>query len=94
MTLQLVHDAADVTALPIYNPHVIPEIARTFADKVEAGDFGQVDRCIVIVETTEGLVRLYWGGSIMHIEAVGVLQLSLADATQKALAHFLDSTEE
>lgn len=84
MTLKLV-ETDNIKELPRYNPRLIPSIARTFADKVEAGDFGEATRCVVIVETDEGLERLYWGEEVTHIEAVGILQMALTDAAHKAL---------
>lgn len=89
MTLKLVHDdSADVVEIGIYNPRLIPDIARTFADKLEAGKFGAVTRVITIVETDEGLARIYWGEGIRHAEAVGLLHMALADATDAARAEY------
>jgi hypothetical protein len=84
----------NVAELPRWNPRVISEIARTFANKVENGEFGEVYRVIVIVENDEGLARMYWGNELSHLEAVGMLQLALADATQKATDSYADRAGE
>ena len=93
MTLRLVRDEADVIPIGVYNPKLIPEIARTFADKVEDGEFGEVERAVVILETDEGLIKFYWGEAPTHLEAVGMLQLALHDATQQAIDSYGDDAE-
>jgi hypothetical protein len=84
----------NVEPLPRWNPRDVSNVARAFADKVEAGDFGIVERCLVTVETDVGLVQLYWGDGISHLEAVGILQLALFDATQKATDSYADRAGE
>lgn len=80
-----VNNESNVANLPRHNPHLIPGIARTFADKIEAGEFGQVDRVIVLLETDDaGILPLYWGDRITHVEALGLLHLGLAEATVRA----------
>ena len=93
MTLKLVHDAENVVELGVYNPALIPEIARTFADKVEDGEFGMVERAVVILETEHGLIKFYWGETPTHLEAVGMLQLALHDATVNAIDSYGDDAE-
>lgn len=84
MTLRLVEPAP--IELKVWNPRLIPDIARTFADKVEAGEFGPVSRCAVVVETDEGQTTMYWGEDLTQIEAIGLLHVALAQATNDALA--------
>jgi hypothetical protein len=83
---ELVSDNTNVEHIEVYNPRLIPSIARTFADKLEADAFGDVARVIVLVETDEGIIPLYWGGGITHVEAIGLLHLGLAEATERARA--------
>lgn len=85
MTITLAVDNCNVVDLPVYNPALIPSIARTFADKVEAGEFGEVTRAIVILETDAGPLNFYWGETPSHLEVVGLIQLALHETTQDAL---------
>lgn len=86
-------DVENIARLPVHNPQIIPDIARTFADRVEEGKFGQVERVIVIVETDEGLAKLYWGDGITHIEAVGILQMALFSASGEAIDSYADEAD-
>ena len=88
MTLRLVSD--NVTEIPVYNPHLIPSIARTFADKVEDGEFGEVTRAVVILETDAGPLNFYWGETPSHLEVVGLIQCALLSTTQDALDGYDD----
>jgi hypothetical protein len=86
MTLKLVAD--NTVALPRYNPKLIPSIARTFADKVEDGEFGEVSRAVVILETDAGPIKFYWGERMSHLEAVGLLHLASIAAAGDAFEDF------
>jgi hypothetical protein len=88
MTLRVVAD--NVTELPVHNPHLIPSIARTFADKCEDGEFGEVSRAVLILETDTGPLRFFWGDSFTHEEAVGTLFLAAHAATVDAIDDFED----
>ena len=92
MTLKLV-STDNVVDIGVYNPMLIPSIARTFADKVEEGEFGEVTRAVVILETDEGLIKFFWGEAPTHLEAVGILQLALHDATVNAIDSYGDDAE-
>lgn len=83
-------DVGNLAELPVYNPKLIPSIARTFADKVEAGEFGMVERAVVILETDVGPVKFYWGESLTHLEAVGLLHLASIAAAQDFAEDVLD----
>lgn len=88
MSLKLVEP--NIAEFPIYNPKLIPNIARTFADKVEGGEFGQVERAVVILETEAGPIKFYWGAALTHLEAVGLLHLASIAAAQDAYSDFDD----
>lgn len=88
MTLKLVAD--NVETLPVYNPKAIPSIARTFADKLEGGEFGEVNRVVVLCETDEGLVPMYWGDDLTHYDAIAMLHLGMVEATERQRAEVFE----
>ena len=72
MTLKLV--APEVPELPVRNLMDIPAMARGFADDLEANDYGEVTRAVVIVDTPDGLHILGWGENVTTFEAIGILE--------------------
>ena len=92
MTLKLVTD--NTVELPIYNPRLIPSIARVFADKFEAGEFGEVTRAVLILETEAGPLPFYWGEEISHFEAIGMLQMAAHQAITDGIAAFMADDED
>lgn len=61
MTLKLIHDAENVSNIPVGNLLDIGGMARRFADEVDAGRHGQVSRVILMVEDEDGIRVLGWG---------------------------------
>lgn len=64
----------DVQQLPVRNLMDIPLMARGFADDLEAGDYGDVQRVIVVIDSSEGIRTLGWGDSTGTFEAIGILE--------------------
>ena len=73
MSLSLAHDST-VTEIGVRNLMDIPAMARGFADDMDAGLYGEVQRAIVIVDSDDGLRLLGWGESLSQYEALGVLE--------------------
>ena len=88
--MKLVHDADNVEPLPVHNPTLIPSIARTFADKCEAGVFGEVERAVLVLETDDGPLKFFWGEPLTHYEAVGMLTVAAHIASTDAVDDFDD----
>jgi hypothetical protein len=63
-----------IHALPVTNWRNIPSIARDFADRVEAGDFGEVTRAMVVLDTEHGIHTLSWGEEATSLYAMGMFQ--------------------
>lgn len=64
----------NVEKLEVRNLMDIPAMARGFADDLEAGDYGEVERVIVVIDTPDGLRTLGWGESVSNYEAIGILE--------------------
>jgi hypothetical protein len=87
MTLRVVAD--NTVELPVHNPKLIPSVARAFANKAEAGEFGAIDRAVLILETDTGPLSFYWGEELTHYEAIGMLQMAAHLATVDGIDAFL-----
>jgi hypothetical protein len=72
MTLKLAHD--NVTQLDIRNLMDIPSMARGFADDLDAGHYGEVNRVLVVIDSADGVHTLGWGDSVSMFEALGILE--------------------
>jgi hypothetical protein len=72
MTLQLVHDDS-VERLEVYNFQDIAGCARRFADQFEAGQHGEANRVIMVVETDDGIGLAVWGENASGYEMLGIL---------------------
>jgi hypothetical protein len=83
--------ADNTIELQVYNPKIIPSIARAFADKAEAGELGAITQAIVLVENEDGVTRLYWGEQPQHSEILAMLQIALTQATQAAIDSYADA---
>lgn len=71
--MKLVIDNTNVETIPVGNLQDIGGMARRFADGVEANDYGEVTRVMVIVETTDGLSASLWGENASSFEKIGML---------------------
>ena len=74
MTLGLVVDNSNVTELPVGNLMNLADMARRFADGIEAGEFGHTTRAIVVVETETGLAMMTWGEGATPYEMMGLFE--------------------
>ncbi len=90
MSLKLVEPSADVVAIDIINPAIIPAVARRFAEKVEEGKFGPVCKAVLVLDTESGPLCFYWGDTPNHFEAIGMLQMAVHEATRKGIEAFED----
>ena len=90
MTLRLVPDSADVIPLDIRNWRDVPGQARCFAEDVEAGEYGEVSKVIVVIDTPDGLHLVSWGDSMTQFEAVGMLDV----AKFTNIASLLDNADD
>ena len=64
----------NVESLPVNNLMDIAGMARKFADDVEAGRYGEVERVIVIADCGDGMHQFGWGESVSMYEALGILE--------------------
>lgn len=75
MTKPIVTLAYDnVTELPRGNLRDVADMAHRFADRVDAGELGEVNRAVCIVENENGLVLLGWGEGTTAYELMGLFE--------------------
>lgn len=74
MMLKLVHDADTADTITLRSLSNIPSMARGFADDLEAGEWGDVTRAIVLVENEDGIVILGWGDGCTAYELMGLFE--------------------
>jgi hypothetical protein len=78
VTIKIAVDNTNVEAFPGPNLRDIAEMARRFADSVEAGEFGDVETALVMVEGVEGIQTFGWGGVASFRETIGALEIAKA----------------
>jgi hypothetical protein len=73
VSLKLVSD--NVSELPVGNLMDIGGMARRFADDLDAGEYGDVLRTIVVAQRDDGaLVILGWGENTSAYELMGLFE--------------------
>lgn len=78
MTLRLASDSTNVEAFPGPNLRNIAEMARKFADSVDAGEFGELETALVMIEGAEGIQTFGWGDVVSFRETIGMLEIAKA----------------
>lgn len=63
-----------VLAFPGTNWRDIAGCARDFADRADAGEFGEITRAMLVLDTDTGFHTLSWGEAACPIYVVGMLQ--------------------
>jgi hypothetical protein len=81
--MKLVIDNENIAELPVANLNNIADMARKFADAVEAGEFSQLISATLVLEDGPDVVSFHWGDCPTRFEAIGLLeaakQLILSD---------------
>jgi hypothetical protein len=78
VTLRLVEN---VSELPVRNLSDVAAMARGFGDDIEAGDYGDVHRAVVIVQGEDGtLTMLGWGENTTAFELMGICEAAKLQA--------------
>jgi hypothetical protein len=72
VTLRVVSD--NTLPLPIGNLMDIAGMARRFADQIDAGEYGDVIRAVVVLETPEALTTIGWGENTTAYELMGIFE--------------------
>jgi hypothetical protein len=72
--MKLVIDNENVSHLPIRNLADIAGMARGFADDIDQGRWGTVDRVICLVENEDGIRILGWGENTSAYELMGMFE--------------------
>jgi hypothetical protein len=72
--VKLVVDNENVAALPVGNLMDIAGMAERFAEDLRTGEYGDVARSVLIVETPEGLTMLGWGENTTNYELMGLFE--------------------
>jgi hypothetical protein len=72
VTLKLVSD--NVSELPVDNLMDIGDMARRFADDIDAGEYGEVVRTVTVIECDRGLVILGWSENTTSYELMGLFE--------------------
>lgn len=63
-----------VIPFPAVNWRDIPGLSREFADKVEAGQYGEITRALLVLDTPDGVHTLSWGEGACPIYIMGLCQ--------------------
>lgn len=74
--MKLVHDADRVAAIPIGNLSDIADMARRFADAVDAGEYGSVLTAFVLIDTPENMFTETWGDELSVYKSIGMLEFA------------------
>jgi hypothetical protein len=78
MTLKIAVDNTNVEAFPGVDLRDIALMARKFADSVEAGEFGEIETAMVMLEGSEGIQTFGWGDVVSFRESIGMLEIAKA----------------
>lgn len=70
----VVNNDSNIETLPIGNLMDIGGMARIFADDVDAGKWGEVERTLVVIQNENGLTILGWGENTSAYEMMGVFE--------------------
>ena len=63
----------NVSAIPVGNLQDVAGMARRFAERIEAGEFGDVTRVTLLIENGEMQQRESWGDMPTGYELMGML---------------------
>ena len=72
MSIKLAVD--NVTQIPCSNLRDVSAMARKFADDIDAGEYGEVDRVICIAENETGISIFGWGIGTSAYELMGLFE--------------------
>lgn len=72
MTIKLAVD--NVSQLPVANLKDIADMARRFADAIDAGEHGEVDRVVCLVQNEDGISIFGWGENTTAYELMGLFE--------------------
>ena len=72
--IELAVDNSNVTQIPVGNLMDPADMARRFADNIDAGKWGQIGRVIVIVEHENSMVIMPWGENTGPYELMGMFE--------------------
>lgn len=76
MTIKIAVDNTNVEEFPGTNLRDTAAAARKYAELVEDGQFGDVIRATLIIETDHGHETLFWGDTPSINEAVGIFEIA------------------
>ena len=90
--LKVVSDAdlgdADIIPIGLVYPRHIPEMAREFADRAEAGEFGTLISATLVIEAMDGVETVFWGETPTRTEIIGLLELAKAKTLSDLLGEY------
>lgn len=75
---------ADILSFPSKPKADIAAEARSFADKIEAGEFDRVDT-VLVISSGKYLQCHYWGNELDVVEAIGVLETAKANLVRRLI---------
>jgi hypothetical protein len=79
--VKLVIDNENITELPVRNLNDVPQMARGFADDIDAGEWGEICRAVVIAQGEDGsLTILGWGENTTAYELMGLFEAAKLQA--------------
>ncbi len=74
MTLKIAVDNTNVTEFPHCNLMDIAAMSRRFADNIDAGEWPDMSRAVLLVEFGGSLAVLPWGESTTPYELMGLFE--------------------
>lgn len=73
--MKLIIDNENVSEFPIRNLNDVPQMARGFADDIDAGEWHEIHRAVVIVQHEDGSLSLLgWGENTSPYELMGLFE--------------------
>jgi hypothetical protein len=85
MTLKIAVDNTNVEQFPNANVLDIAAVMREFADRIDAGEFGELTHALFIYETAGTIGSEVWGELTTMREAIGTFDIAKAHFLEKVL---------
>ena len=85
MSIEIAVDNTNVEAFPGANLADVKAMMVRVAGFIEDGEFGNVDNCVMVLDTEDGIHTFHWGKLETAVHALGILELGKAHITLQVL---------
>lgn len=69
---------ADIHELPKATLQDVANVLRSIADRIDAGDYGEVQAAALVMEDSDGNIRTFGAGAADYYRAFSMFQFGLA----------------